>query len=116
VPLVSELHDAESGRIDAKKLAHYLGVPLAALSRAVGKQYKAAFKSPTSAGLHAALAPVHRAVVALHRVYDDRKHELVWLQTPHPDLDDTAPMQLILSGKAEVVADLLEGALAGIPS
>jgi DNA-binding NarL/FixJ family response regulator len=116
VPLVAELHDENSGRIDAKKLARYLGVPLAALTRAVGKGYKAAFKSPTSAGLHAALAPVHRAVVALHRLFGDRKKELVWLQSPHPDLDGTAPMELILSGKAEVVADMLEGALMGMPS
>jgi len=98
-PLVAALHDPESGRIDARRLAAYLDVPLSALSRAIGKQYKAVFKSPSSGVLQARLAPFHRMVVGLHRVFGERSRVLVWL---------------VMDGRAEVVADLVDETLAGV--
>jgi hypothetical protein len=38
------------------------------------------------------------------------------MNSPHPDLGGETPLTLILQGKAQVVADLLEAALAGQPS
>src|SRR6266516_2637279 len=41
---------------------------------------------------------------------------LAWMNSPHQDLGGETPLTLILQGKAQVVADLLEAALAGQPS
>ncbi|MCX5731325.1 MAG: DUF2384 domain-containing protein, partial [Deltaproteobacteria bacterium] len=113
-PLVAALHDPESGRIDARRLASYLDVPLSALSRAIGKPYKAVFKSSASGVLQARLAPLHRLVVALHRVFGERSRVLVWLNSPNAELGGAAPNGLVMEGRAEVVADLVEGTLAGV--
>ena len=112
--LVAELHDPESGRIDARRLASYLDVPLSALSRVIGKQYKAVFKSPSSVVLQASLAPLHRLVAALHRVFGERSRVLVWLNSPNAELGGAAPIGLVMEGRAGVVADLVEGTLAGV--
>jgi len=39
----------------------------------------------------------------------------LWLNTPNPDLDGARPTELIESGKAEIVAELLEDGLMGHP-
>jgi putative PIN family toxin of toxin-antitoxin system len=108
------LHDPASGRIDAKRLAAYLDVPLSALARAAGKDYKAVFKSPASAPLQPRLAPIHRTVVALERILGSRSRALAWLNSPNGELDGKTPLSLVMAGKAEVVADMLEGTLAGV--
>jgi hypothetical protein len=113
-PRLIELHDSATGRIDARKLARYLGIPLTSLANAIDKDYKAVFKTPASESLQPALAPIHRTVVALDRYFDRRDESLAWLNTANPELGAKRPKDLLLDGKAEIVADMLEGALAGV--
>jgi DNA-binding NarL/FixJ family response regulator len=113
IPLVTDLHDPQTGRIDAKRVAEYLGIPLAALAAAIGRDYKGVFKTPASESLQSILANVYRTALALHRRLARREESLAWLNAPNPELGDKRPKDLILGGKAEMVADLLEGALAG---
>ena len=112
--MVPSLHDPASGRIDAKLVAAYLDVPLSTLARAVGKDYKAVFKTPASAPLQALLAPIHRTVVVLERVLGSRSSALAWLNSPNGELDGRTPLSVVMAGRAEVVADMLEGTLAGV--
>jgi hypothetical protein len=113
--LVPALHDPRSGRIDAKLVAAYLDVPLSALARAVGKDYKAVFKSPASAPLQPRLAPIHRTVVAAERIFGgSRSRVLAWMNSPNKQFDGITPMQLVLEGRGEVVANLLDATLAGV--
>jgi DNA-binding response OmpR family regulator len=114
--VVTELHDPANGRIDAKRLALYLDVRLTALARAISKDYKAVFKSPSSDVLQPLLSPLHRLVIALNRVYGDRAQVLAWLNTANPELGGARPMDLALDGRAEVAADLVEATLAGVPT
>jgi hypothetical protein len=114
--VVTELHDPANGRIDAKRLASYLDVRLTAVARAIGKDYKAIFKSPSSAALQPLLSPIHRLVVALHRVYGDRAQVLAWLNTANPELGGARPMELVLDGRATMATDVVEATLAGVPS
>ena len=111
---VPMLHDPRTRRIDAKRLATYLDVPLSALARAAGKDYKAVFKSPASAPLQPRLAPIHCTVVALERALGGRTHTLAWLNSPNGELDGRTPLSVVMAGKAEVVADMVEGTLAGV--
>ena len=113
--LVPALHDPRSGRIDAKLVAAYLDVPLSALARALGKDYKAVFKSPASAPLQPRLAPIHRTVVAAERIFGgSRRRAVAWMNSPNGELDGRTPLSFIMSGRAEVVADMLDGLLAGV--
>jgi hypothetical protein len=107
-------HTVDMKRIDARKLALYLGLSLASLANAIGKDYKAVFKTPASKSLQPALAPIHRTVAALDRYFDRREESLAWLNTANPELGAKRPKGLLLEGKAEIVADMLEGALAGV--
>jgi putative PIN family toxin of toxin-antitoxin system len=108
------LRDPRSGRTDARRLAAYLDVPLAALARALGKGYNAVFKSPASAPLQPRLAPIHRTVVALERILGGRLHVLAWMNSPNGELNGRTPLSLGMAGRAEVVADMVEGTLAGV--
>jgi CheY-like chemotaxis protein len=114
--LLTELHDPRTGRLDAKRLAAYLGLSLTALARATGKGYKAVFKSPANTALQPLLAPMHSLLLALHRVRGGRREVLAWLNTPHAELAGKRPIDLILAGRAQIVADLLEATLAGVPT
>ena len=112
-PVAPTLHDPRTHRIDAIRLANYLDVPLSAIARAAGKNYKAVFKSPASAPLQPGLAPIHRTVVALERALGGQTRVLAWLNSPNGELDGKTPLALVMAGKAAIVTDLVEGTLAG---
>ena len=111
-PPAPSLHDPRTHRIDARRLATYLDVPLRALARAVGNDYKAVFKSPASAPLQPRLAPIHRTVVALDRTLGGRRDALAWLNSPHGELNGKPPLSLVMAGRAQAVADLVVATLA----
>jgi uncharacterized protein (DUF2384 family) len=114
VPLV-ELHSA-TGRIDAAKVAAYLGISLPRIAAAVGAAYAAAHKTPDAPSLQEGLGRFKRVLALLTRATRNRKEARAWLNTPHPDLDERTPIDVMLSGRADAVITLLENALAGLPS
>ncbi|MEK7405590.1 MAG: antitoxin Xre/MbcA/ParS toxin-binding domain-containing protein [Acidobacteriota bacterium] len=107
------LHDPSSGRLDAKRIAEYLGVPVSSLARALGKKTAAVHKSPAAASLQDELAPIARTVGILQEFLRSPEEIRAWLNSPHPDLGNETPMSLLLDGKGVGVADMLEAALAG---
>ena len=113
--ILPELHDAGSGRIDAQKLAGYLGVPLKQLADALELNYKSVHRNPAAAAGQAALQPVKRAVEILHEFFGKPQTVRVWLNTPHPDLAGRSALELILANKAVTVLRILENAVAGVP-
>jgi len=115
VPL-ADLHDRESGRIDAARVAEFLSIPLAAVSRAIASSYPSVHKTTDAPSLQDALGPIKRALELVSQVTRSRREALAWLNNPHPDLDGKTPLSLMLSGRADAVVALLENALAGIPS
>lgn len=112
--LLGGLHDASTGRIDARKVASFLDIPLSSLSRAIGRPYKSVFKSPASTPIQPALASVHRVVSSATRLLGSRGRVLTWMNSPNGQFDGTTPIQLVLEGRCEVVADLLDATLAGV--
>lgn len=40
----------------------------------------------------------------------------IWLTTPHPDFDDTAPLDLMREGELSVVVDAVDDMLSGAPA
>src|SRR5256885_1768151 len=53
-----ELHDEATGRIDALKVARYMGVPLARLAEALQLNYKATHRNPSAEAAQLPLKPV----------------------------------------------------------
>lgn len=111
-----ELHDAETGRLDAQRIAEYLGVPLKQLAGALGANYTAVHKTPAAESLQAALRPIKRSLEILDQVIGKQATIRAWLRSPHPDLGDREPLEIILEGHAGAVHTVLENALSGIPS
>src|SRR5262245_10199814 len=115
VPLL-ELHDAASGRIDAGKIATFLGVGLPQVAAALGASYAAVHKTPAAPGLQKGLGPIKRSLALLSRVTRNKREARAWLNSPHPDLDEKTPLEVMLGGHAAAVVTLIENAIGGLPS
>jgi hypothetical protein len=101
---------APSGRLDATKIARRLGIPIARLAALVGVSRQALNQTPDSTGTQAALDPIARMFHAL----DSSLHsndEPKWLRASHPSLEGKSPLDAVMSGEANVVARMLEGAI-----
>jgi hypothetical protein len=115
VPL-AELHNPMSGRIDAGKVADFLGVALPQVAASVGASYAAVHKTPDASSLQKGLGPIKRSLALLSRVTRTRREARAWLNSPHPDLGERTPIEVMLTGHADAVVTLLENAIAGLPS
>lgn len=113
---LTELHDPDSGRIDARRVAAYLNISLKDLAAALEKNYTTVQKTPTAASLQEALRPIKRSLQILEEVLGDRISVLAWWNSPHPDLGLRCPLDLLLAGHGQSVADMLEAAVLGTPS
>jgi uncharacterized protein (DUF2384 family) len=109
-----ELHDEKSGRIDAQRLADYLGIPLKRLAEALDLNYKTTHRNPSAESLQATLRPIKRILEILQDFFRKPETVRVWLRTPHPDLGDSA-LETILHKKSAAVLTVLENAVAGVP-
>lgn len=110
-----ELHDEATGRIDAQKVANYMGVPLARLAEALQLNYKAIHRHPSAEAAQPALKPVKRSLEILHDFFQKPETARVWLNTPHPDLDGRTALEMILAKNPIAVLRVLENAAAGVP-
>lgn len=113
VPLVG-VH-GDSGRINAAKVAEFVGVTLPQLAAALGASYAAVHKTPDAASLQSGLVPIKHVLALLDRATRNRKEARAWLNSAHPDLDDRTPLEIILAGDADAVVTLLENAIGGQP-
>jgi len=111
-----ELHDPKTGRIDAKRVAEFLGISLAKLAEALEANYPTVHKTPAAPGLQKGLRPIKWSIELMSRVTRSPADARAWLNNSHPDLGGRTPMDVILSGRAGALVTLLENALAGIPS
>ncbi len=110
-----EFHSPKSGRADARLLAEFFQIPLAAVARIVGRSPQAVNKTPDARAIQGKLNVLVRIATSLKTAFGSPDEYRVWLSAPHEDLDNVAPLDLITEGKAEVVAHLLEDALLGHP-
>ena len=113
--ILPELHDDTSGRIDAQKLAVYMGVPLKRLAEGLRLNYKAIHRNPSAEAIQPPLKPVKRALEILHQFFSKPETVRVWLNTPHPDLEGHTALEMVLANKPVAVLRILENAAAGVP-
>jgi len=113
--VLPELHDDATGRIDAQKIADYMGVPLKRLAEGLHLNYKATHRNPASEAHQSSLKPVKRSVEILHDFFHKPATVRAWLNTPNPDLDGHTALEMILANKSDAVLRILENAAAGVP-
>ncbi len=113
--ILPELHDEATGRVDAQKVALYMGVPLARLAEALQLNYKAIHRNPSAETAQSLLKPVKRSLEILHEFFHKPETARVWLNTPHPDLDGHTALETILANNSNAVLRILENAAAGVP-
>jgi CheY-like chemotaxis protein len=114
--VLADLHDPVTGRLDAGRVAEYLGVALSAFAKAADMSVAGLHKSPASMSLQEVLIPIARSLAILFQLLGSKESVQTWMNSPHPDLGGRTPISVILEGKARAVSDMLEAALAGQPS
>jgi CheY-like chemotaxis protein len=114
--VLAELHDPSTGRLDAGRIAEYLGVALSGFAKASDMTVAGLHKSPASGSLQEVLIPIARSLTILFQLLGSKESVRTWMNSPHPDLGGRTPISVILEGKARAVSDMLEAALAGQPS
>src|ERR1017187_4973762 len=98
--VLTDLHDPETGRLDAKRIAAYLHVSLSSLAAITGGSVAAIHKAPAAKSVQQTLAPIAQTISVLTEELRSKELGLAWLNSPHPDLGNRPPLQLILGGHA----------------
>jgi DNA-binding NarL/FixJ family response regulator len=108
------LRNAETGRLDARKISEATGLSLAALARASSVSQQALSSKPDSQAAQDGLLPIARVSEMLDELFAP-EHKRIWLQTPHARFGGRSPVQAMEHGDAELVALSVGGALEGLP-
>jgi len=114
VPL-PELYNAESGRIDARRVADYLGIALSQLADAMQVKYAALHKTPDGRRVQEWLRPVVHVLELADEAFGNDERIRMWLNRPLQELENESPLATILAGESGAVETLLENARHGIP-
>ncbi len=115
--LPTERLRAESGRLDAARIADALSVPLKALAEALEAQYTTVHKTPDSVALQPKLVPFANVLAMLDEIYEgDERRTRAWLQTERRELGGNTPLAALLRpGGAAGVEQFVAGAWLGEP-
>lgn len=104
----------KSGKLSADKVAPVFGMSVAQLAALLGRTRQALSKTPDADSLQPLLHSFER-VARLRAVLgtDDFRR---WLHLGSDEFEGRTPLELIRSGKVDVVADLVEDMLTGSPN
>jgi DNA-binding response OmpR family regulator len=114
--LVERLHDPQTGRLDAKRVAEFFTLSLADLSRALGKAGTAIYKTPTAETIQPSLRPLESLASGLVRLLGSARLARMWLSSPNPALEQHAPIELLRMGKIDQLTSLVQDLLEGRPA
>ena len=105
---------AESGRLSAKSVAKEFGVSLTRLAEQISRTKQSLSKTPDSPRIQSLLRPYER-IHRLRSVFSANDFR-AWLGRANPEFDGHSPMNLLDTGQAEVVFELVDDMLLGAPS
>ncbi|MFO8026208.1 MAG: hypothetical protein R6U56_00915 [Opitutales bacterium] len=103
---------AESGRIDAEKVAAAFGFSMAELARQINVSRQRLSKTPDAEALQPLLRPYER-IARLRTIFDDAEFK-AWLNAPNELLEDEdAPIAYLKAGAREPLAAFAQNMLTG---
>lgn len=109
------LHNPESGRLDANKARKLFDLSQQRIAVLLGEAPQTLDKAPDASSLQAGLILFDRIASALFSLVGSREGLRIWMNAGNAQLDGKTPTELLLEGHGEAVADLLEAMLAGQP-
>ena len=105
-----------SGRYDAVRVGHSLGLSAAEMALVVGWTPRGIRKNPASPKLQEPLTRLMATVTLLRELLDgSMPYVRVWLRAPHPALGGRTPLSYLLDGQIGPVDDLARAIAAGQP-
>lgn len=111
---LEQLYDKQ-GRVNMAAVSDLTGEPMARLARMTPITANALLKNPTSERAQPAARRFVRAFAQLTRLLGGRKLALIWLRTPHPELEDHSPLDLFYGKRFDAVEGLIQDLLSGMP-
>ena len=112
-----ELLDPGSGLWNARRMARFIGTDVEDLAEILGQDPEAVRAHPAASALQEGLDQVDFILRGLLEVTGgNRSTVLIWLNAPHPVLDDESPLDLMRGGELEVVVNLVDDLLSGAPA
>lgn len=106
-----ELHDPETGRVDAAKVAKYLKIPLKSLAEAIDLNYTYLQREPSAKSAQFRLGSIKRSLEILDLLIPNKSQILIWMNSKHPRLSLKTPLEVILEGKERALEIVLESAI-----
>jgi DNA-binding protein HU-beta len=113
IPGIKALHDPETGRVDAARVARHLNESLAFMAAALRRNYSTVAKTPAAVSLQEPLRDFKRVIEVLEHVLGGAEGMRIWMNTPHPDLDGKPPREVIASGGIAIVRGMIDSSLSG---
>lgn len=111
------LVDPATGRIDRLRLADALGLTAAEVAAIARDPEGDPWPLPPAQGRQDRLRLAADIAAGLHELTGgDSQQVAIWLRAPHPDLDDSAPLDLMRGSELRIVADLVDDMLSGAPA
>ena len=110
---LEEMHDPQSGLLDAARIADVLGLSLTSFAKAIGRPVATVHRYPASKDIQEPLKPIASVITILTTFLDKPEHVRMWINSPNPELGYQTAMSFITAGRAEKVRDLLSAALSG---
>ena len=119
--LIPEVHDPNTGRIDAKKLAEVLGATQAGLARVLQVDRRVLANKPTMPKFQKRAAMLERTLAILIDYLGSAEVARAWFQTPNPNLGDRTPWEVCEKAEEfpkglEAVAHMVARVPEGIPA
>lgn len=111
-----EIYDPESGRFDSLQIARVLDLRPKDMARITGFSDRYIRKDPDARSFQQALKKLAIIIQGIHQLTGDMRQVKLWLNAPHPDLDHDSPLDLIKNNEIDVVVDLVEDMIEGVPA
>lgn len=110
------LHNPDSGRLDAKRVAKFYGEPLNKFAVALGVTPSAVSQTPDSRKYQDFLGAFER-VARIVPLLENKTSFSAWAHTPSKELKGETPIEYLWGGpaKARQLADVVEEVLVGQP-
>lgn len=108
------VHDPETGRYDAKRLADVLAITQKEMASIVGYSARGLGKNPASPKLQDDLARLVQLINKLRELLDgDMSLVRIWLKAPHPSLANAQPITYLEEGHLELIEGLVHAIEVG---
>jgi uncharacterized protein (DUF2384 family) len=111
-----EVFSPETGRVHALRLAEYLHLRTADVAEITGFSDRYVRKDPDAPSFQDTLKKTIFIVNGLLELTGDKRQMLIWLNAPHPTLDNESPLALMRGNELDVVVDLVDDMLTGAPA